>query len=143
MPAVKSSQQIAEKWGRVTPQRSQDYKDGVQTPRKDWAENTAAAKNAYNDGVQQAIAEDRFSQGVARAGTGKWQRKASSVGSQRWGPGVAAAQGDYESGFRPYRQVIESTQLPPRYAKGDPRNIERVAAMASALHEAKVGGVGG
>jgi hypothetical protein len=35
--------------------------------------------------------------------------------------------------------VISSTTLPPKYAKGDPRNVQRVATMAAALRAAKMG----
>lgn len=139
MPAVKSSSAIAQKWARVTPQRTQDFEEGVRNPRKSWEEGAAEAASAQAEGVQQAINEGRFEKGVRKAGNEKWQRKTIEKGVRRWGPGVQVAQNDFESGFAPYRQVIESTTLPPRFAKGDPRNLERVAAMATALHEAKRG----
>ena len=31
-----SAAKIAEKWARVTPDRTQDYEDGVRSPSKDW-----------------------------------------------------------------------------------------------------------
>ncbi len=37
MPVIKSSAKIAEKWAKVTPQRSAEYEDGVRNPTKDWA----------------------------------------------------------------------------------------------------------
>jgi len=140
MPAIKNAREIAEKWAKVTPQRADDYEQGIRTPKKDWQTETSAAAENYAAGVQNAIANNRFATGVSNAGTAKWQKAAIEKGTQRWGPGVRVAQGDYESGFAPYADVISRTTLPPRYAKGDPRNIERVAAMATALHEAKVGG---
>jgi hypothetical protein len=36
--------------------------------------------------------------------------------------------------------VIQGTTLPPRGAKGDPANIQRVAVLATALHAKKVSG---
>lgn len=140
MPEVKSASQIAQKWGRVTPQRTQDYDQGVRNPKRDWQSATAGAAERYQQGVQQAIANDQFSKGVSEAGTEKWARKTREVGVGRWGPGVQAAEGDFQKGFEPYRQAIESTDIGPRYPKGDPRNIERVAKIAKALHEKKVGG---
>ena len=140
MPSVKSSSAIAEKWARVTPQRTADYDAGVRQPKKDWAIETAAAESSYNSGVQKAVQENRFGKGVKKVGTAKWQEKAIEKGTQRWGPGVSVAEADYESGFAPYRDEIERTTLPPRFPKGDPRNIERVSKIATALHKKKVSG---
>lgn len=139
MPAVKSVAVAADKWVRRAGQASQDYARGVQSPRKSWQEATSEAAEAQAAGVQQAIAEGRFEKGVQKAGNGKWQRKASTLGAQRFGPGVAAAKADYESGFSPYASVIQGVSLPPRGPKGDPRNYERTKAIGEALHEAKVG----
>jgi len=140
MAEIKSAGQIAEKWSRVTPQRNADYEAGVRQPGKDWANNTAAAESSYEGGVQNAIQQKRFGKGVKNAGTPKWQAKTLEKGTQRWGPGVSVAQADYEAGFAPYRDEIERTSLPPRYPKGDPRNIERVSKLAKALHAKKVAG---
>ena len=142
MPTIKSVSSIADKWARVTPQRAQDYAAGVRSPKNSWAEGAAAAAEAYAEGVQQAISDSRFEKGVRAAGDAKWQRKASSVGAQRFGPGVQAAKSDYQAGFAPYASVIESTTLPPRGPKGDPRNYVRAQEMGEALHSAKVGGSG-
>lgn len=138
MPEIKSSSAIADKWSRVTPQRTQDYEDGVRQPGKDWANSTAAAESNYEAGVQKSVSEKRFGKGVKAAGTPKWQAKTLEKGVTRWGPGVSVAAGDYESGFSPYRDEIERTTLPPRFPKGDPRNIARVAKLAEALHKRKL-----
>ena len=140
MARIRSASEIAEKYARVTPGRSADYAAGVQNPKADWKTATLAAENAWAQGVQQAASEGRFGKGVNRAGTEKWQRKAIELGASRWGPGVSAAKDDYESGFAPYADVIRSTSLPPRGPKGDPRNIERVAKLAMALHAKKISG---
>lgn len=133
MAEVKSMQRIREKYARVTPQRSQDYEYGVKNPRRDWASATTEADDAYREGVQAAIQRNAFSEGVRAAGSEKWQGRAATVGVQRWGPGVQAGVSAYEEGFAPYRQVIESTTLPERFPKGDPRNYERVRAIGEAL----------
>lgn len=140
MAAIKDLREISQKWARVTPQRAGDYAAGVKNPRRDWGQETAAASDRYAQGVTEAINNGSFERGVTKAGTEKWQRKASSVGAQRFGPGVQAAQGDYEQGFAPFAEVIRNTNLPPRFPKGDPRNIERVSAIAEALHSKKVQG---
>lgn len=139
MPAIKPVSQASDKWVRRAGQAAPDYARGVQNPRTSWAEATTAAAEAQAAGVQAALANNSFEKGVAAAGNAKWQRKAASVGAQRFGPGVAAAKGDYEAGFAPYAAVIQGVTLPPRGAKGDPRNYERVTAIGQALHDAKTG----
>ena len=130
---------IVDKWSRRASQAGPDYAAGVKSPRKDWAQATTDAKDAQAAGIQAAIAAGSFEKGVAEAGTGKWQRKAIAVGAQRFGPGVAAAKADYQSGFSPYAAVIQGVALPPRGARGDPRNYENVRLIGEALHSAKVG----
>lgn len=140
MPQIKSMSQSSDKWVRRAGAASTDYSKGVASPRRSWQESTLEAKEAQEAGVQQAIANDSFSKGVQRAGNAKWQRKAQTVGAQRFGPGVAAAKADYEAGFAPYAGVISGITLPPRGPKGDPRNYERSKIIGDALHEAKVAG---
>ena len=140
MPKIRSMTDIANKWGSVTPQRTQFYQQGVEKPLNDWEENTMAGEQAYAQGVQQAAAEGRFGRGVSKVGTEKWKKKATTKGVQRWAPGVQGAQDDFAQGFAPYADVIEGTTLPPRYSRGDPRNMERSAAMARALAQARIQG---
>ena len=139
MAKIKSIADISEKWNRVTPTRSMDYKEGVANPKKDWAEEAIAAEDTYKRGVIEAANQGRYGKGIANAGTKKWKDKALNLGPSRFAEGVAVAKKDYEAGFAPYRDVIESTDLPPRGPKGDPSNLQRVAVVATALHNAKLG----
>jgi len=136
MAAIRSIEKIAKKWATVTPGRTEDYRAGVESPRRDWETATAGAEDAYQAGVTQAIAEKRFGKGVRSAGSEKWQRNAIDKGTQRWGPGVAMAESQYAAGYAPIRDAIERTTLPPRYARRDPRNLNRVKAIVDAVVEA-------
>lgn len=138
MPKVRAN--FAEKWARVTPQRAQDFEEGVQSPRRDWAQATGEANARWKEGVQQASQQDRFQKGVKAAGSEKWQRKTQELGPARFGQGVQAAEDDFRQGFEPFAQTIEATNLPQRFPKGDPRNIERVKILNQALHKKKTGG---
>jgi len=133
MANIRTIEQISKKWATVTPQRTGDYEAGVKSPRTDWAAATAAAEDSYQAGVNAAIAEKRFGKGVRSAGTEAWQRGAVQKGTQRWGPGVAMAEADYASGFAPYRDAIERLTLSPRYARRDPRNLNRVKEVVDAM----------
>jgi len=138
MPAVKALDRISRKWIRQSEASAPEYKFGVENPKVDWAAATKAAEGNYKSGVIKAANEGRFGKGVVKAGTAKWQRNAASKGADRWPAGIANAQADYESGFAPFRETLVNLVLPDRGPKGDPKNIQRVAAVAKALHEKKL-----
>lgn len=140
MAEIKATKDIASKWARVTPQRADDYRQGVMNPRVSWSEATAASADRYKAGIQEAIQQDRFAKGVKKAGDTRWQERAVNIGPSRFSEGVATSEARYEEGFAPYAEVIAATKLPPRYAKGDPRNLDRVKVMSQALRKKKVGG---
>lgn len=135
---AKIRQGAADKWSRRASVATEDYQTGVDNPRTDWKTATMAAAKNQEAGVMEAIKNKSFEKGVAQAGSEKWKQGALIKGSQRFAQGVQDSQGAYEQGVAPYLRVIEQTSLPPRYPKGDPRNLQRVTAIASALRAAKV-----
>lgn len=136
MPAIR--QGGGKRWAERAQVATGDFQAGVAQPRRDWAQATAAAAGAQAAGVQAAIQAKRFEKGVAKAGSAKWAAKTGGKGAQRYAQGVQDAVADYEQAVAPYQQVIASTTLPPRGAKGDPKNYERVRVMGEALRKAKV-----
>jgi len=140
MAAIRSIEEIKEKWEQVTPARAPQYEIGIRKPLRDWATNAAKQAGAWADGVQAAITDNRFEKGVKAAGQAKWQSGALEKGVKmgRWREGIGIAADEYAKGFGPFRDVIEATTLPPRRAKGDPDNIERVRIMADVLHKKKL-----
>ena len=139
MASIKDTTAIAEKWARVTPGRSGEYLAGVKNPRVPWSTATAAAADNWKLGVQQAAASNAFTKGVNAAGDETWQQGAVQKGPARFAEGVSIAQPDFQAGFQPYADVIRSTQLPPRFPAGDPRNLKRVEVLAMALRKKRTG----
>lgn len=139
MAEVKPVARIREKWTRVTPQRTEDFKLGVQNPRRDWEKSASGAKETHKAAMVQAAASDAYGKGVAKAGTAKWQSRALQKGPGRFAEGVMVGGDDYEKGFAPYRDEIEKTVLPPKFPRRDPRNVQRVSAIATALGKKKTG----
>lgn len=137
MPPVKSLDRISSKWVRQSSTAQPEYEAGVRNPRRDWAQATTQAEASYEKGVQTAIQEKRFSNGVKNAGTAKWQDAALSKGPSRWAEGIRLSSNAYQEGFAPYRTVLENLTLPARGPKGDPANLQRVAAVTQALHNEK------
>lgn len=138
MAEIKTMAAIRDKWTRVTPGRVDDYKLGIQNPKRDWEAETVAAKDTWKQGVDAAAAKDLFAKGVARAGSKKWQEKALKVGPGRFAEGVYIAGPDYEKGFAPYRAAIAAVDLGPRYPRRDPRNLDRVKRIVDALVAEKI-----
>jgi len=139
MTEIKSMNDIRDKWTRVTPGRAEDYKLGIQNPKRDWETETAAAEGNWKAGVDAAQAKGLFVKGVKEAGSKKWQQKALMKGPGRFAEGVYMAGDDYATGFEPYRAAIERVDLGPRYPRRDPRNLERVKRIVDALVKQKIG----
>ncbi len=140
MVQIKPLSRIRTKYVAGTQANQAEYEAGVRNPKKDWARETAAAEANYEAGIQKSIAQKRFGKGVNKSGTENWQAKTLAKGPTRWAQGVALAAPDYEAGFAKYHAIIAGLTLPPRGPKGDPKNIQRVAVIADALHKAKISG---
>lgn len=143
MAKIKDMARIVEKWKRVAAGAGPEYEEGIRNPKADWETETKAAEARYEAGVSAAIARKGFGKGVRKAGTPKWQAMSLAKGPGRWSQGIDLSGDAYQAGFEPYARVIAALSLPPRGPKGDPRNIARVAAVAKALHDAKIARAGG
>ena len=139
MAEIKSMSAIRDKWTRVTPGRTEDYKLGIAHPKRDWEAETLAAKDNWKAGIDAAAGKGLFEKGIVRAGTKKWQDKALKKGPGRFAEGVYIAGPDYEKGFAPYREAIAAVDLGPKFPRRDPRNLERVKRVVDALIEEKLG----
>lgn len=125
--------EVAGKWQRRASSAGEEYRVGVSRGDVDWEGPASGAQASWFQGVTAANGRGAFASGVRAAGNDKWRRKSTSLGADRYGPGVTVAQGDYESGFAPFREAIANITPPPRGARGSPGNLARVAAYANAL----------
>jgi hypothetical protein len=139
MAEIKKLSDIGDKWTRVTPGRAEDYRLGVQNPKRDWQEQTEAASDNWKSGVDSAAAKGLFGKGVAAAGTSKWKEKTLKKGPTRFSEGVYIARPDFEKGFGPYHDAIQRVDLGARFPRRDPRNLERVRKVVDALVAVKTG----
>lgn len=139
MAAIAPTSEIAAKWARVTPLRTDDYTRGIENPRVDWSTATLAANANWKSAIAAAASQDLFAKGVRKAGTAKWQQQTLAKGPPRWTAGIALGEGAYETGFAPFRDAIERVKLPERFPRRDPRNLARVKAIVDALIAVKLG----
>jgi len=139
MAKTKDAASVAAKWGRRTASAGQEYLEGVQNPRVSWSAATRAGADAYKQGVTQAIGRGAFEKGVAAAGDSGWATGAATKGPARFSEGVQIGTPAYQEGVGRVLQTINSVALPPRGPTGSPQNIQRVAAIATALRKLKTG----
>lgn len=137
---TKTLADISSKWSTVTPQRASFYTAGVaRVDFNKFQSNAAGAAANWASGLQQAIADNRFATKVGQSGA-KWKQRVADVGGGRFSEGVSKGSAAYSTGFAPYLSVLQSMTLSPRGARGDPRNIQRVSDIATALHNQRRSG---
>jgi len=139
---VKDLGQSAAKWSRNASGASAEYQSGAVEGAAAWETNTAQAAGTYHQAVTGPGVQERFRRGVQRAGSEKYSRRVQDVGASRYSSGVQAAEGDWQSGFAPFAQTIAGLTLPQRRPRGDPGNLQRVAAIASALNARRLANLG-
>lgn len=137
---IKSAAEIAKKWADVTPARSRQWEEEIRaTATDEYSAPAIAAAPIWEQGVMEAAARGAYAKGISDKAE-KWKRKALSVGTARFGPGVRAAETDQAAGFAPYREVISGLTLTPRGPRGSPGNYDRVRQVGEALHAKRTGG---
>ena len=112
------------------------YTEGINATN-DWQEKAVAAEDRYAAGIQQAVANRSREKGLSKVSNSDWKSKAATKGSQRWAPGVNAAEADYRKGLAPVLSVIESVTLPERTNDAAANVAARVTPIAVALQNAK------
>lgn len=133
---VKDASTIANKWKTRAQAASTDYSNGVNGAGGAFEANAIAANDVYKATVIEAANKDRYAKGLQGSGA-KWQKNASTLGAQRFGPGVAAAGDTYAAGMGPVLSTLSSLQLPARSVPG--QNQERSNIVATALRKMKFG----
>ena len=136
---IRSTSDIAEKFSRVTPSRASEFVAGVaQVPPGEFEAAAIAGEANYKVATSAAIAKGSRAKGLAGSGQ-KWLRRIAANGESRFATGTAGAASDFAQGFAPFRETIAGLTLPPRGPRGDPKNIERVRAVADALRKRSQG----
>lgn len=142
---VPGSAETATKWAEQTPARASYYEGKTVGAGSTWESTTKAAANVFKVAVQAADIAKRFAGGVSRAGAAKFDRKVKDVGVERWGPGIAAAETDMESGISPYLSELAAMSISERGARGDAKNYGIVKEIGDRLHKKRLAllGAGG
>lgn len=127
------------KWLRNAGAAGNDYAQGVQAPRRDWATETANAEPQWQAGLQKSFASGSRKLGVQRAGTAKWQRGALEKGVTRYPQGIqAGSQAMMEAqqiGAQEQDVVDRSLAGMPKGPKASAENINRAVQQMTQRHE--------
>src|SRR5262245_56794606 len=116
-----------------------DYTEGVKNAGPDWESKTKAAAPTWKQAMTEVVGTNRYEQGVSDAGSQKFTARASTLGAQRYAPGVQAAAPDWAKGFAPYHQALQGMDLPPRAPRGSPQNSQISQAVSQRLAAIKRG----
>lgn len=135
----KSAADIAKKFIRVTPDRVEDYEQGVRNPRKDWAKNAVDSEDNYRAALQESFKRNARVKGIEKVGSSGQIQATLEKGVPIWPERVRQSETAMREGMEPVVRAIESVKLRPKYPKGDPRNYEIVKDIGTAIHKMKTG----
>lgn len=137
---IKSADSITRKWTEVTPGRAAYYEEGTSGKGGAWESGAKGAEGNWKSGIAAASAAGSFGKGVSKAGASAYDEGVKNKGVSRWPQGVAVGGNAFTKGFGPYHGTLSGLTLPPKGPKGDPKNLERVRAIMTALRAKKVAG---
>lgn len=115
-----------------------DYKKGIASPKKSWAEGAGAAAETWKSAITEAAGRGAYAAGVSKAGDAKWKEMAEIKGTARFTSGVEAGQKYYRSGMQDVISVIEGVPEGTRGPAGSATNYEISKSVGDALHAWKI-----
>lgn len=139
MVDVKPIDQIITKWSTNAGAASQYYATGALAAGNKWAANAGQAGANWSAGVQEAVANNRFANGIAAAGPTGYTTGIQTKGVTRYAGGITAGKTAYQQGMQAVVATLQGVQLPARQPRGSPGNLQRVAAIDTALHTLRTG----
>lgn len=138
---MKSANEAVTKWQTRAGSASGDYAEGARSTDKDQAQRAIAAKGVYQQALTESFSRDAYAKGLSRSGKGGWLAGVEQKGQQNFSTGVSAdiARNKYVQNSSKYDSARKAADGLPRAARGNPANLNRVAAVAAALRAVKVG----
>ena len=131
MGKMLSSQQFADKWAQRTAAAGQAFQDGVNSVTQSPMEVAASNPQKYLNGIQAAVADGRYAQGLRSVSLADWKTAMLQKGAGRISSGVAASKGkmaDFASQFFPVlAQNVAQVRAMPSDTKAD--RIQRAVRM--------------
>lgn len=142
MVDVKPVSQWATKWKTRAGGAATDYTNGAIAAANKYQAAASQAGPTWAQGVQEAAGRGAYAQGVNRAGAQGYSTGVQAKGSVRYAGGIAAGEQKYTAGAQRVASVLQGVTLSQRQPRGSPANLQRVAEIANALHQARISGGG-
>jgi len=138
MVKIKSLEDIAAKFVKVTPERAPFYEAEVTGAGPDWLTGSKAGQGAYDTAMARAEVRARREKKLTDVAANKFVIKASKLGPERFRAGVEAAKEFFKTGFSDAHAVISGWVKPTKGPRGDAKNYDIVKSIGDALHKKRV-----
>ena len=135
---VRDATAAAERRARKIGVSGEDYREGVENPREDWAERVKATEAKRDAELRKAIDEGRITKGALECGTEKQIAKTLSKGVPAWQSEAASAEANeaYEKGMAP---VIDCVKVAKAEVAKMPETTRANRIARSARYQAVMG----
>lgn len=133
--ASMTAQQIAQKQVNAVNAAAAAYKAGVQAVKVAPGQLAAANRDGYLAGVQANV--DKWASNVAAVSLQDWIQKTITLGVQRLGPGITAAQDKITKFWNTWVPILTSAvnQVKAMPKATFEQRLARMNSMANLLHE--------
>jgi hypothetical protein len=140
---VKDPTTVANKWSTRAQGAVNDYAAGAASPKQSQSAAAIAAAPLWQQAVASPAAAAAFTSGLNKSGDQGWLNGVNTKGKARYGGGITAGLNKFQTNITPFLQAIAGVNLPAKGLRGSAQNIQRVAAIAEALHTLKLQRKGG
>lgn len=137
---VKSLQQTVANWQRGAANATPDYTAGVNNTTVDWQNKTMSSSNSWATGVQNAVANNSFANGVSKVSTQQW-KQLTAAKSANWTNGIRAAPQKFSTAMGQVLQNISNivSGLPQSGPRGSEENFKRSELFQRAMAATRTG----
>lgn len=129
---AKSPQSVAQKWVNNLSNATTSIREGVEAVTTAPTEKAAARSDAYVAGVQRAVQDGKWQNGLRRVTLADWQRSMLDKGLTRVASGASAAKPKMEEFLSDFLPFVEQGKaaIDRELPRGDAeQNIQRAVAM--------------
>src|SRR5574341_673460 len=135
---VRPIAEAQEKFSKRAASAQGDYGKGVATAGPRWLAGASASEDAYASGVTEAVSQKRFGAGVRKAGSTKYQDRATKLGPGRYATGVVEGAPEWGRNFAPHAQALQGLDLGVKGMRGSEQNYSRSRQVGQVLRAKKL-----
>lgn len=123
----------------ISNNRSKFEREAGEVSDAEVADASAAAAGTWEDGIQDAINDDLYTEGV-RNPSRSYSDRIDSVAGRRYAEDTEGAAEAWGTQWEPFRQALVDLDLSDRAGRGSPQNYDRVEEVGQELHNLRTGG---